>query len=95
MPHLLHTLDDYIMAAPTFHQSRINLDRFSSLCTYLGVPMAPEKTVDPENILAFAGIELDTLCMEARLPLDKTTACKTLISTILRRKMLLCGKFNL
>ncbi len=27
--------------------------------------MAPEKTVGPENILAFAGIELDTLSMEA------------------------------
>ena len=60
MPHLLHILDDYLMAAPTFHQCRINLDRFLSLCTYLGVPMVPEKTVGPENILVFAGIELDT-----------------------------------
>ena len=82
MSHLLHILDDYLMAAPTFHQCRINLD----LCTYLGVLMAPEKTVGPENILVFAGIELDTLRMEARLPLDKTTKCKTLISTFLRRK---------
>ena len=86
MPHLLHILDDYLMAAPTFHQCRINLDGFLSLCTYLGVPMAPEKTVGPENILTFAGIELDTLPMEARLPLDKTTKCKTLISILLRRK---------
>ena len=27
MPHLIHILDDYLMAAPTFHQCRINLDR--------------------------------------------------------------------
>ena len=86
MPHLIHILDDYLMAAPTFHQCRINLDRFLSLCAYLGVPMAPEKTVGPENVLAFAGIELDTLRMEARLPLDKTEKCKTLVSTFLRRK---------
>ena len=86
MPYLLHIFDDNLMAAPTFHECRINLDRFLSLCTYLGVAMAPEKTVGPENILAFAGIELDTLRMEARLPLDKTTKCKTLISTFLRRK---------
>ena len=86
MPHLLHILDDYLMAAPTFHQCRINLDRFLSLCTHWGFPMAPEKTVGPENILAFAGIELDTLRMEARLPLDKTTKCKTLIYTFLWRK---------
>ena len=60
MPYLIHILDDYLMAAPNFHQCRINLDRFLSLCAYLGVPMAPEKTVGPENVLAFAGIELDT-----------------------------------
>ena len=86
MPHLIHILDDYLMAAPTFHQCRINLDRFLSLCAYLGVQMAPEKTVGPETVLAFAGIELDTLRMEARLPPDKTAKCQTLISTFLRRK---------
>ena len=47
MPHLIHILDDYLMAAPTFHQCRINLDRFLSLCAYLAVPMAPE------NVLSF------------------------------------------
>ena len=86
MPHLIHILDDYLMAAPTFHQCRINLDRFLSLCAYLGVPMAPEKTAGPETVLAFARIELDLLRMEARLPPDKTAKCQTLISTFLRRK---------
>ena len=84
--YLIHILDDYLMAAPTYHQCRIDLARFLSLCDYLGVPMAPEKTVGPENILSFAGIELDTLRMEARLPLDKTEKCKILVSAFLRRK---------
>ena len=48
--------------------------------------MAPEKTVGPETLLAFAGIELDTLRMEVRLPPDKIAKCQTLISTFLRRK---------
>ena len=86
MPHLIHILDDYLMAVPTFHQCCINLDRFLSLGTYLLVPMAPEKTMGPETILAFAGIELNTLRMEACLPLDKIAKCQTLISTFLRRK---------
>ena len=43
IPHLIHILDDYLMAAPTYHQCRIDLARFLSLCDYLGVPMAPEK----------------------------------------------------
>ena len=40
----------------------------------------------PQNILSFAGIELDTLRMEARLPVDKTEKCRLLISSFLRRK---------
>ena len=86
IPHLIHILDDYLMAAPTYHQCRIDLARFLSLCDYLGVPMAPEKTVGPSNILTFAGIELDSLRMEARLPLDKTEKCKAMVSAFLRRK---------
>ena len=50
------------------------------------VPIAPEKTVGPQKILSFAGIELDTLRMEARLPADKIDKCKLLISSFLRRK---------
>ena len=86
IPHLIHILDDYLMAAPTYHQCRIDFARFLSLCDYLGVPMAPEKTVGPSNILTFAGIELDSLRMEARLPLDKTEKCKAMVSAFLRRK---------
>ena len=48
--------------------------------------MAPEKTVGPETILAFAGIEFDTLRMQARLPLDKTAKFQTLIFTFRRCK---------
>lgn len=38
---------------------------------YLGVPMAPEKTIGPKTVLSFAGIELDTWKSEAHLPQDK------------------------
>ena len=86
IPHLIHILDDYLMASPTYHQCCIDLVRFLSLCKYLGIPIAPDKTVGPQTILAFAGIELDTLRMEARLPDDKTDKCKSLISGFLRRK---------
>ena len=95
IPHLIHILDDYLMAAPSFQQCCIDLQNFLSLCQYLGIPIVPEKTVGPQNILSFAGIELDTLSMEARLPADKIEKCKLLISSFLRRKKSPCSKFNL
>ena len=48
--------------------------------------MAPEKTVGPSFVLSFAGIELDTIKMEARLPEDKLTKCPSLIREFLTKK---------
>lgn len=56
------------------------------LCSYLVIPMAPEKTVDPSPTLAFADIELDTVLMEARLPRENLHKCLDLLSTFLRRR---------
>ena len=56
------------------------------MCDELGVPMAPEKTVGPSSVLSFAGIELDTCKMEARLPLDKLSKCRLLLNDFLTRK---------
>jgi hypothetical protein len=59
---------------------------FLSLCEYLGVPIAPEKTVGPSTILTFAGIELDTNTMEARLPGDKILKTRSILSEFLCRR---------
>ena len=48
--------------------------------------MAPEKTCGPSTKLSFAGIELDTLLSEARLPPEKIEKCISIISEFLGRK---------
>ena len=35
--------------------------------------MAPEKTEGPSQVLQFAGIELDCINLEARLPMEKVS----------------------
>ena len=64
----------------------MQLDLFLSLCSYLGISMTPEKTYDPVTILSFAGIELDSVLLEARSPSDKLDKCRSLISEFLQRK---------
>ena len=56
------------------------------LCHYLGIPMAPEKTLGPFSTISFAGIESDSVKMEARLPPDKLAKCQDLISGFLRHR---------
>ena len=79
---ILHLLDDFLIIAPSYEAC----SQFLRLCSYLGIPMAPDKTVGPSTTLSFAGIELDSLSMEARLPRDKIHKCTALISQFLRRK---------
>jgi hypothetical protein len=50
------------------------------------VPIAPEKTVGPSTILTFAGIELDTNAMEARLSADKILKTRSILSEFLCRR---------
>ena len=68
IPHVIHLLDDFLADTPSVYQYRINHNAFLSLCDYLGVAIAPGKTLGPFRLLSFAGIELDTMRMEARLP---------------------------
>ena len=67
------------------------LSPFISLCSYLGIPIAPKKTVGPETELPFVGITLDSIRMEARLPEEKLEKCCTMLLFFYkRRKVRLC-----
>jgi len=83
---ILHLLDDFLIISPTENLCSKQLDLFLMLCSYLGIPMAPEKSVGPSQIISFAGIELDSILMEARLPQEKLVKCQALISAFLKRR---------
>ena len=84
--YILHLLDDFLIVNQSSEVCSQQLDIFTRTCAYLGIPIAPEKTVGPSSILSFAGIELDTHLMEARLPLDKIDKCTKTIESFLKRK---------
>ena len=69
--YMLHILDDFFIAERTEQDCGRHLDNFTNLCSIIGIPLAPEKTEGPSQILSFAGIELDTTIMQARLPVEK------------------------
>ena len=70
---VLHILDDFLFISPTYHESKLALQTFKHICADIGVPLAPEKTVGPSQIIEFAGIHLDSVDMSASLPKDKIT----------------------
>ena len=84
--HIIHLLDDFLIIAASQEICQRQLTLFVDLCGHFGVPIAPEKTCGPATTLSFAGIELDTIQLEARLPAEKNLKCKDLISDFLKRK---------
>ena len=83
---ILHLLDDFLIVSKSLSSCESNLRAFLQTRDDIGVPMAPEKTVGPSFVLSFAGIELDTIKMEARLPEDKLAKCRSLIREFLTKK---------
>ena len=67
-------------------QSEHDLDNFIFMRQYLGVPLAPEKTMGPATVLQFAGITLDSVRQEARLPEDELQKCRPMLQNFQARR---------
>ena len=78
---VLNILDDFLFIAKTETKCRTDLSNFLRLCVYLGVLIAQEKTVGPSQVIQFAGIGLDLVRQEARLPEDKLQKCGPLLES--------------
>lgn len=83
---IFHILDNFLIIAQTEQLCKAYLEIFLEICSKIGIPMAPEKTVGPSTLLTFLGIELDTVRQEARLPLEKIQKCLSMVEIFLRRK---------
>lgn len=83
---MTHILDDFLLVSKNREAGSQARQSFETLCQYVGIPLAPEKTEGPTTCLTFAGIELDTEKMEARLPVEKKEKAIAQIKAILPRK---------
>ena len=86
IPHIIHILDDFLIAAESPGKCRAKLQHFLTFCEDVGVPMAPDKTEGPSQVLTFAGIELAFCKNEARLPMEKFEKCLSAIRNLLSRR---------
>ena len=82
---VLHILDDFLFITKTKEQCARDLQNFIFMCGYLGVPLAPEKPIGPDAVLQFAGITLDSVLFEARLPEDMLAKCRVMLHNFYTR----------
>ena len=68
---LLHYLDDFLMGGKERPDCQHVLDTFKTCMDSLCVPLAEEKTEGPQQVIVFLGLELDSVLMVVRIPLEK------------------------
>lgn len=71
IPSILHYLDDFLSIRPLVSQVCQYLLRMNErIAGNFGIPLAPDKTGDPSNLIKFLRILIDSKRMEYRLPED-------------------------
>ena len=74
---VVHVLDDFLFVGAAATQQ---CDRDLQSFIKLNIPIKHSKTVNPCTVITFLGIELDSVKMESRLPLDKVEKIKKLLN---------------
>ena len=82
---MVHILDDFFIASVSQQVGSFQLQQFLNVCKDIGLPMAPEKTFWPSNVMSFVGFEIDTINQEVRLPLEKIQKCTEEITCLLQK----------
>ncbi len=79
--YIIHYLDDFlVLGAPGSNEASQALAATLSTFEMLGVPVSAHKTVGPETTLSFLRILIDTVRFQLRLPEDKLTRLRALVS---------------
>ena len=80
-----HILDDFLLIVDGRDRCRSSLTAFLSFCKEVGIPIAPEKTHDPSQIMDFVGVGLNVQGQYSFLPEDKVTRCIELLDELCTR----------
>eukprot|EP00111_Clytia_hemisphaerica_P015890 TCONS_00046951-protein len=78
---LSHYLDDFILCAVTSVETQHKMNVTQALFKDVGVPVALDKLEGPSQVMSYLGIEIDTVSSLIRLPDDKLSALKTMVSS--------------
>ncbi|KAL5471327.1 hypothetical protein EMCRGX_G029431 [Ephydatia muelleri] len=88
----LHYLDDFmVFGAPDSSECSDYLLILRSVFWRLGVPIAEHKTAAPSSKITFLGVEIDSQQLTLRLPEEKLTELKALVSSWLYKKVAVHG----
>lgn len=79
-------LDDFLQVEPNLVDSWKGLLAYQKLCEQIGMPLSPEKTTLPTQIVIFLGMLLNSITQTVSIPVEKRDKAMTQIENLLRTK---------
>ena len=86
IPFIVHYLDNYFLCSSSKQSCQHDMDILESVFSELGVPLAPDKVIGPVTKLTYIGIEIDSVSLTIRLPVDKMLELSTSLKQWSSRK---------
>ena len=83
---IIHYLDDFAACDRRLQGAKSILDNSLDLFSSLGVPIADNKIEGPSTSIKFLGLEVDTVAMMVKLPLDKLHDLRLSIDNLLKKQ---------
>ena len=74
--HIVKLLDDFLFIGETKQECQMGLDAFLHLCNWINLPVAHDKTIEPNTKVTFLGIDLDSANNVASIPREKISKYK-------------------
>lgn len=84
--NVLHLLDDFLVVEPPGANASETMSTFLDIFHRLNIPIAMHKTEGPVTSLEYLGVQLDTVRMEARLPVVKICRILEILQSFLEKK---------
>ncbi len=84
--HCLHLLDDFLTINGPTEDADGTMAILRFVFAKLGIPLSPTKTMGPVTVIEYLGIILDSVKMEARLPLEKIQRISALLQAFSTKK---------
>ena len=86
MKNLLHYLDDFICAAASMPAAEEMKQVLVDTWEEPGIPLEPSKLEGPATCMTFLGIEVDTVALQLRLPMEKLSHLKAILQSTLEKR---------
>ena len=83
---IISVLDDFLFIGESRSACQVSLAAFQNMCGMLNVPLHPNKTVQPCQVLQFLGVELDAANRVMRIPDDKIERAQAAVVDLLNRR---------